>query len=547
VAHGPGRLDQAWTTHLATRPVARARIQEWIKAGLALVDGAVILRPSHKLRGGEALDLSIPDVQDTPKPEQGGLDVLYRDQHVLVLDKPPGLTVHPAPSCPEGTLVNRLLHHYPELGRIEGQRPGIVHRIDKDTSGLLAVALTEAARLRLSAAFVGREVGKTYLALVHGRPAKDEGTCDAPIGRDQAHKTRMKVQRGGREALSRWKVAWSAPDASASLLEVEIATGRTHQIRVHLAHAGHPILGDAVYGAPRQALLKRADPLLHRLAPRQMLHAWKLRLPHPAFGAREGADLPEHLDFLCPPPRDFWRVLLLLARRCQRVGVVGLPGSGKSALLAAVAARGCPAWSADRCVAELYEPGRDGWSLLRSRFGDRFVPGEGAPVDKAALLAAMRVSENFRRELMELLYPVVRGKLEAFWSEHRRARAAFAEAPMLLEAGWLGGGSVDLAVGVACPQALRHERLRARGWDEALIAQMDSWQWPQEKKLAACAHVVDNAGDRETLDRQVVALLESLARQRRDAAATLLDWMRSRAYAGPHALQSRSAPGDPPA
>ncbi|WP_173086938.1 dephospho-CoA kinase [Fundidesulfovibrio magnetotacticus] len=528
----PGRLDQVWTALLAHRPVARSRIQEWIKAGLARVDGQSVTRPSHKLGGGEALTLDIPEARDTPAPEQGGLHVLYRDAHLLVLDKPPGLTVHPAPSCPEGTLVNRLLHHFPELARIEGQRPGIVHRIDKDTSGLLAVALHEAARLRLSEAFAGREVSKTYLALVHGRPARDVGSSDAPIGRDPSHKTRMCVQRGGREAHSRWRVAWSAPSGRASLLEVEIDTGRTHQIRVHLAHAGHPLLGDVVYASREQAELKRSDPLLHKLASRQMLHAWKLGLPHPAFGSSESEEgVPERLDFVCPPPGDFWRVLLHLGRGCQRVGVVGLPGSGKSALLSAFEARGLPAWSADRYVAALYEPGRDGANLLRSRFGERFVPEARGGVDKAALLAAMRASESLRREVMELLYPVVRGGLEDFWREQTRVRVAFAEVPMLLEAGWTGAGAVDLVVGVDCPDDLRHQRLRKkRGWDDALSAQVDSWQWPREKKLAACAFVVENASDLAAVDRAAARLLRDLAGLRRAGVASLLAWMRVKGY-----------------
>ena len=547
----PGRLDQFWVERLLERPVARAKVQEWIKAGLAVVDGIQVRKASHRLRGGEAVELEVPDVCATPREEEGDLTVVYSDGALAVVNKPAGLTVHPAPSCPEGTLVNRLLRRFPELGRLEGQRPGIVHRIDKDTSGLLLVALSEPVRLRLSAAFAGREVKKTYLALVHGRPAKVEGEIDAPIGRDAGHKTRMSVMKGGREAHSGYSVVWTSEDERVSLAEVSISTGRTHQIRVHMAHIGHPLVGDALYGAVERGKLKKSDPTLHRLAHRQMLHAWRLGFVHPQTG--------EEMRFEVAPPIDFWRMVLLASRRMRRMGVVGLPGSGKSAVMRMLEERGVPVWSADRCVAELYEPGRDGWTMLRARFGERFVPKEDGPVDKKALFEAMRGSERFRRELMELLYPMVAHRLEEFFAEHGHARAAFAEVPMLLEAGWAtnavreviwdskgrsplvgcrgkapagvwGGAPVDHVVGVSCPTDIRHERLTRRGWDQATIALMDSWQWPQEKKLAACGYVVDNSGSWEQTQREVDALLVRLRGERREKIHGLLAWMRARGY-----------------
>ncbi|MFZ5427462.1 MAG: dephospho-CoA kinase [Thermodesulfobacteriota bacterium] len=520
----PGRLDQFWAQCLAGRSVTRAKVQEWIKSGLATVDASVVTKPSHKLRGGEALVLAVPEARASACPEEGGLEVVYRDSHLAVVDKEPGLTVHPAPSCPGGTLVNRLLHRFPGLARLEGERPGIVHRIDKDTSGLLVVALSEDARLKLSAAFAGREVKKTYLALVHGVPARAEGSVDAPIARDPSHKTRMAVVKGGRESLSFYRVAWSAPDGRASLLEVDIATGRTHQIRVHMSHLGHPLLGDVLYGPARHAELKRERPLAAKLASRQMLHAWKIAFSHPATGLE--------MAFELPPPKDFWRLPLELCRVTQRVGVVGLPGAGKSVVMGELARRGWPVFSADACVAELYEPGADGWHMLRSRHGGRFVPDADRPVDKKALFAAMRESEAFRRELMELLYPMVLHRLEEFWRENARSRAAFAEVPMLLEAGWLAGGAVDMAVGVSCPENVRHERLaKKRGWDRETIALMDSWQWPGDKKMAACSHVVDNSGPLGGTLTKVGVLLDALRRERTGRASSLLAWMRSKGYA----------------
>jgi 23S rRNA pseudouridine1911/1915/1917 synthase len=210
---------------------------------------------------------------------------------------------------------------------------------------------------------------------------------------------------------------------------------------------------------------------------------------------------------------------------------VGLPGSGKSAVLDALASHGYPVWSADQCVAKLYEPEADAWHMLRSRFGDRFV-SSGAPVDKKALLAAMRGSEIFRRELMELLYPMVMHKLEDFWGKNARSRAAFAEVPMLLEAGWLGKDVVDTVVGVRCAEAVRRQRLTAkRGWDQAMIALVESWQWPEEKKLKACGHVIDNSGSLGEVARAVDELLPLLHRERASRPTELLAWMRAQSYA----------------
>lgn len=519
----PGRLDQFWTARLAAEGVSRAKVQEWIKGGLARVDDAVCRRPSCRLRGGERLIVEVPEAGNGARPEEGAVAVVYRDESLLVVDKPPGLTVHPAPSCPEGTLVNRLVGRFPELTRLEGQRPGIVHRIDKDTSGLLVVALNEGVRLKLSEDFAERRVAKTYLALVYGRPEKVSGEIDLPIGRDPDHKTRMAVVRGGREAHTAYRVVWTAPDGRASLLEVTIGTGRTHQIRVHLSHEGYPLLGDALYGPEKHAALRRERPELARLAGRQMLHAWRIGFRHPATG--------REMAFTRGVPKDFWRLVLALGRSVQRVGVVGLPGCGKSAVLADLAGKGLPVWSADAVVAELYRPGADGWHLLRGRFGERFVPDAGRGVDKKALFAAMRKSEGFRRELMEMLYPLVRHRLEAFWREQARARVAFAEVPMLLEAGWPGQGAADLVLGVRCPEAMRQARLVGRGWSPDIIALMDSWQWAEEKKMAACSLTVDNASDLAALGKALDTALAGLRRRRVQALLALLAWLRGQGYA----------------
>lgn len=518
------RLDVFWCVRLEGRGVSRARVRAAIEAGCATVDGAVCRKPGLKLRGGERLAIELPRTPGETTPEAGALGILYSDEHLLVLDKPAGLTVHPAPGLPEGTLVNRLLHHFPALRELDGERPGIVHRLDKDTSGLLLVALTEPARLALAEDFAARRVRKTYLALVHGRPSGASGDIRLPIGRDPRHRTKMAVvKKGGREARSSWRLVWHAPDGSASLLEVAIATGRTHQIRVHMAAMGHPIVGDAVYGPRENAEWKRRGGPLARLAGRQMLHAWKLAFTHPVLSRK--------MAFRLPPPVDFWRLLLLLGRRCQRVGLVGMPGCGKSTLLAACAAAGHPVFSADAAVAALYAPGGGGAHMLSRRFGEKALNPDGS-VNKAWLLEGMLGDERFRREVMDLVHPLVKGQLADFFASNAKARAVFAEVPLLLESGWPPDEAVDMIVGVRCDPQTRRTRLVAnRNWTDELADRMDGWQWPEEKKLSKCRFVIDNTGDAAALAAAGQALLAELAGLRRQDARRRRQWLIDQGYA----------------
>ncbi len=520
---GSRRLDVYWHARLGGEHLTRGRIQSWIKAGLACVDGVPCRKPAAGVAPGQRLTLEAEEIASEVEPESGDLDLVYEDDDLLVLNKPAGLTVHPAPSQPAGTLVNRLAARFPDMAKLDRLRPGVVHRIDKDTSGLLVAVRTEAAKNALAAAFAERRVRKTYLALVHGRPDAPEGEIDLPIGRDPRRKTRMAVvKKGGRRAFSRYRVVWTAPDEAASLLEVEIETGRTHQIRVHLAAVGRPLLGDVVYGAQAEAVFRRERPVLARLIRRQMLHAWRLGFEHPTAG--------RDMAFEQPPPKNFWRTPLLLARRTQRIAAVGMPGSGKSAFLGRIAAAGFPVWSADAAVALLYEPGRDGAALLRARFGERVLNAAGG-VDKAFLLREMFASDAFRREVEDLVHPLVKERMRAFFREHAGARAAFAEIPLLHESGW-GGGAFDAVVGVARAGEARREALAQRpGWDAETAARIESGHWAQDKKLRACTHVVDNNGTLEDLAANTAALLETLRDERRAATRGLLTWLRERGFA----------------
>ncbi|EGB16529.1 pseudouridine synthase, RluA family [Pseudodesulfovibrio mercurii] len=520
------RLDKFWGRELAGEGVSRGRVKGWIESGLALVDGEVTTKGNLKLARGQVavIRAAAPEADplgpaSPPEPVSGDIEAVYEDEHMLVIVKPAGLTVHPAPSEPGPTLVNLLIHQWPDIAAensgMDPQRPGIVHRLDKDTSGLMAVARTESARLALSASFAGHETFKVYLALVHGRPELAEGVIDAPMGRHPTHKTLMAVlPKGGREARSDYRVLWTGPRGLASLAAVRIHTGRTHQIRVHMAHIGHPLIGDAAYGPRENAEWSRRPDRLAGLAPRQMLHAFYLSVPHPVTG--------EPVTRWLAPPEDFRALLAGLTRECLRVGIVGMPGGGKSALLKALRDMGRPCFSADECVAGLYGPGGDGAAMIRQRFGGNYTLDDGS-VDKRALFAAMCASEGMRREVMDMIHPMVRHQCEAFFQAHRDEPVAYAEVPLLLEGGWHKTGAVDLVAGVRCPEAKRTGELRElRRLPPEVLAVFDSWQWPEADKLAACDLVVDNdRGLAELADgarRLDQAALTAWERRNREAA-----------------------------
>jgi 23S rRNA pseudouridine1911/1915/1917 synthase len=301
------RLDR-WLAGLH-QELSRARLQSLIDEGHVLVDGAAA-RSAKKLRGGESIEVAIPDpVPAEPEAQELPLSILHEDGDLVVLDKAAGVVVHPASSVKDGTLVNALLFHVRDLGGIGGElRPGIVHRLDKETSGCLVVAKHERALVALQAAFKERVVDKRYLALVHGVPASAEFTLDTEYGRHPTDRIRFTTKRPtGRTRRAISHVTVVERFATASLLEVQLETGRTHQIRVHLSEAGHPLLADALYGGTkREAKLPPADPA--RLAAaaigRQALHARVLAFPHPRSG--------ERLRFEAPLPADFSAALVAL-------------------------------------------------------------------------------------------------------------------------------------------------------------------------------------------------------------------------------------------
>lgn len=283
------RLDR-WLT--AQMPgTSRARIQALIAAGKVRVDGATAGDTARKLHGAEEITVEVPPpTAAAPAPQPIPLDIRYEDEAVIVIDKPAGLVVHPALGNPDRTLVNALIAHCgASLSGIGGvMRPGVVHRLDKDTSGLMVVAKTDAAHACLSAQFKARTIVRRYLALVRGCPRPERGLIEGNIGRSAANRKKMAVVRsGGRPAATEYEVLRRFPDkgeAVASLVACRLHTGRTHQIRVHMAHIGHPVIGDPIYGRGLSGL-KRSVPGEVRKAleavPRQALHAGKLGFRHP--------------------------------------------------------------------------------------------------------------------------------------------------------------------------------------------------------------------------------------------------------------------------
>jgi 23S rRNA pseudouridine1911/1915/1917 synthase len=277
---------------------SRSRLQTWIKAGRVKTGGSPA-RSSYRLRGGESIQVEpaeLPPLRATP--EDIPLKILYEDPDVVAVDKPAGMVVHAGAGCHSGTLVNALLHRFSSLSQAGGElRPGIVHRLDRYTSGVLLVARHDAAHRHLARQFAARETEKTYLALVHGRVEQDQGRIEKPIGRDPARRVRMTARLGrGRAALTEYRVLRRF--AAFTLLEVRIRTGRTHQIRVHLASLGHPVVGDRLYGAPARIA---GRPALGRF----FLHAQRIRFFQPSSGT------PVTVESPWPPELECWLAGLL--------------------------------------------------------------------------------------------------------------------------------------------------------------------------------------------------------------------------------------------
>lgn len=288
---------------LTTRSVTRSAVRRWIDAGRVSVNQQSV-KAGQGLKRGDRVEVSIPPPEPSVlTPQDIPLKIVYEDQRLIVIDKPAGLVVHPGAGNRQGTLANALLHHLNRVSRPESVRPGIVHRLDKGTSGLIVIAKDEAAHEALAAQFKSRQVDKRYLALVYGIPDPPEGRIEAAIGRHRTQRTKMSTRSPkSRPALTEYKVLRTFP--FFSLLEARLHTGRTHQIRVHFEHIGHPVVGDSAYSGNRPGELRGSDRAAIAALDRPFLHAWKLSFRHP--------DRKQALELEAPLPPELEEVLARL-------------------------------------------------------------------------------------------------------------------------------------------------------------------------------------------------------------------------------------------
>lgn len=509
-AQKAGRLDSFLSEQTG---ISRSKIKKHIENGKVSVNGTVCADPAKKLSEHDTVLFFPEEEQNTLQAAQSDLVIHYRDEYLAVIEKKPYLTVHPCPSCQEETLVHHLLYHFPSLRKMEGERPGIVHRLDKDTSGLMLIALTEECRLKLTEAFCEKEVHKTYLALVQG--ICPDGESKESIGRHPTLKTKMAlvpVNKGGKEAFSEWERIYpreipqhSVQSENFSLMKVKIHTGRTHQIRVHLSSFGYPLLGDELY-APQQTAQK---------APRQMLHAYQLSFRHPFTH--------ETLCFKSLPPEDFWTCFKEQLRNKQKgisFIVTGNPGCGKSALTQIAARQNFPTFSADQCINELYQVNGDAWYLLKQQYGSRFVPDEKKPVCKTALAQALKDS-RMKQELENLLHPLVYAKMQKFFTENQH-QTAVAEIPLWFERKPQKLCFNPTVLCVVCDETIRKKRLHGRGWSDETIEFMDSMQLSPQEKAKLADYRIENNSDLEHLENEFLEILKQLEKEKTDSAKNII-------------------------
>lgn len=498
------RLDNFLHAHLPD--LSRASLQKMIKGGQCAINDEPDFLPSRIVRNGQEISLHIPSVSSPLTPVKANIEILWKDKDIVVCNKPAGIAVHPAPSIKEETFIQSVLFHFPQIAAQAGERPGIVHRLDKNTSGILLIALNDTARHALSRAFSNRQIHKTYLAIVEGVPDKT-GQCVLPVGRDEKNRTRMAIRpekKGGRFAHTEWKRLWHFEN-KISLLEVKIHTGRTHQIRVHLAHLGFPIIGDEVYGNKNS----------RNMAERQMLHAWKIAFLHP-FSS-------QFMQFSVQPPPDFLNTLLDIKKSTQKIIVTGNAGCGKSTLCRFLAHNNIPVIKADEIVAKLYEPGGEATKWLCYRLGNDILETDGS-IDKDRLFQLMNRDVTLRKEVEKIVQSYARLAIERFFELQELSKAPFAaaEIPLFFECGLHEQKNGYIVVGVECEKKIRWERLqKKRSWTQEKIEAIDQWQLSEKEKMSLCDYVIRNDKDEASFENGVKNFLHWLQENDNDAASLL--------------------------
>jgi len=498
------RLDKFLALHLNSPDLSRARISKWIKQGRAKVNGQVCIKPNKQLNSGDELEITPEEISGRQEPVPGSLDIKYQDGELLVLNKPPYISVHPASSESDTTLVHYLLYQFPEVEDLDPERPGIVHRLDKDTSGLMLVGRSLRAVEVLSREIANRNLHKEYLAIVHGVPEQETGKINLPIGRDPVSRSRMKVlPEQGREALTYYSLLHVFPGNSFSLLQVRIITGRTHQIRVHLAHAGFPILGDALYGSHKLTTLKKKHPQVAGLSRRQMLHSWKTGLNHPDTGS--------WMDFVQPVPKDFKRVLLQLQKAGLKVGVTGMQGSERSLLLEKLQQRGIRVYQDKDAFCRNFDPGADGWEMFKRTFGENYFTSSGNCLDKNKIISSMQASKSFREEVLATLNPLLDYWLQQITLSYEKKGVFAALAPAFWAAATDLDRHFDILVfiyGATTVEKSARDCSNEYGPDIELAFED---MFPTTEKLAKSSHlVVCSCSENSEMERKSAALKDIL-------------------------------------
>ena len=500
----PIRLDKFLHKLLESQGISRERIKRYIQEGHVYINAIVCTQISKKIHEKDKIDIYIPEERSLLVGEEGTIDVIDEDPSFLVLNKPASLVVHPCTSTPHGTLLQRVLFHYPEIADMGGERPAIVHRLDKDTTGIILLARTEQARYTFIQAFRDRTITKSYLAFVEGH-TPEHGIIEHAIRRDPLQKTRMHISHQGKPAYTEYKRIAVFPEGilpyPVSFLHIYIATGRTHQIRVHLSSEGFPLLGDTLYGAHIS------------FAKRPLLHAYTLQFHHPLTGKK--------LFYKQRPPLDFEQTYITLSTPSTHVILTGCAGSGKSTVLQYYIDAGIPCCSADDIIEELYKEGNSIWHYFKQSYGNQFFEENGM-INRAKVLNKMQISHHYKQEIERVTHSFLIEIIHSFWKRHREAPYTIIEVPLYFESTLFQKECpADIIITVSSPQESRIARMRSKGWSEEKIQYILEHQYNDRYKREHADYVIDNSSDYVSLEEKSKESLSYIEQYRTHIYSTI--------------------------